>query len=107
MALFPKSHPSQRAPRHKIAIPTQVIFVYGDGAQARGRLHVVSQTGGCAGMETPLSPATLVSVQVHTAAGTINAVAEMLPPLDAARQPFRFLAMDEADSSRLERFVAM
>jgi hypothetical protein len=52
-----------------------------------------------------LPPATLVSVEMRTAVGPIKAVAEMLHPLDAARQPFRFLAMDETDRTRLQQMM--
>jgi hypothetical protein len=68
-------------------------------------LHAVSETGGCAGLEAQLPPTTLVSIELHSAAGPITAIAEMLHPLDRARQPFRFLAMDEDDRSRLQRMM--
>lgn len=105
MAFFPKPHPYQRARRHRISAPTQIVFVHG-GRQTRGRLQVVSDTGGCAGVESHLAPATLVHLQVSTPAGTISAIAEMLRPVDASRQPFRFLAMDDTDLSRLQQLVA-
>ncbi len=102
MPHFPKSHPYQRAPRSRVTIPTQITIVYGDGRRTQGRLHVISETGGCAGMEAQLPPTTLVSLEMRTTAGPVSAIAEMLQPLDAARQPFRFLAMDETDRSRLQ-----
>ena len=105
MAHFPKPHSSQRAPRHHVPIATQIEIVYDDGRQVRGTLQVVSDTGGCAGIEALLRPATLVSIRVRTTAGPINAIAEMLRPLSATRQAFRFIAMDEADRTRLKRFV--
>ncbi len=105
MAFFPKPHPYQRARRHKLSAPTQIVFVHG-GHQTRGKLYVISDTGGCAGVESHLAPSTLVHLQVPTSAGTISAIAEMLRPLDASRQAFRFLAMDDADLSRLQDLVA-
>lgn len=102
MPIFPKSHPYQRAPRSKVTIPTQIVVVYEDGRRIQGRLQVVSETGGCAGLEKQLAPATLVSVEMKTPAGRVSAIAEMLHPLDAGRQPFRFLAMDESDRNRLQ-----
>ena len=105
MPHFPKTHPSQRAPRSRIAIPTQIVLVYDDGRRTQGRLQMVSETGGCAGLEAQLAPATLVSVEVKTAAGTITAIAEMLQPVDAGRQPFRFLAMDEVARTRLQEMM--
>ncbi len=102
MPHFPKSHPYQRAPRSRVTIPTQITIVYGDGRRTQGRLHVISEPGGCAGMEAQLPPTTLVSLEMRTTAGPVSAIAEMLQPLDAARQPFRFLAMDETDRSRLQ-----
>ncbi len=105
MAHFPKPHSCQRAPRARIAVPTQITLVYGDGRRTQGRLQAVSETGGCAGLEIQLPAATLVSVEMRTAAGPINAIAEMLQPLDAARQPFRFLAIDEPDRGRLQQIM--
>jgi len=105
MAFFPRPHPYQRARRHKVQNSVQIVFVHG-GRQTRGRLQVVSDTGGCAGIESQLAPATLVHLQVRTSAGTVSAIAEMLRPVDASRQPFRFLAMDDADLSRLQQLVA-
>ncbi len=75
------------------------------GRQTRGKLYVVSDTGGCAGVESHLAPSTLVHLQVRTSAGPITAIAEMLRPLDASRQPFRFLAMDDADLSLLQQLA--
>ena len=82
-----------------------MTVVYDDGRQVRGTLQIVSDTGGCAGMEVLLQPSTLVSIQVRTSVGQINAVAEMLRPVGATKQAFRFIAMDEADRSRLKQFV--
>jgi hypothetical protein len=78
------------------------VVVYEDGRRIQGRLQAISETGGCAGLEKQLAPATLVSLEMRTTAGPVTAIAEMLHPLDAGRQPFRFLAMDEADRSRLQ-----
>lgn len=83
-----------------------MVFVHGAGHQTRGRLQVFSDTGGCAGIESQLAPGTLAHLQVRTSAGTVSAIAEMLRPVDAARQPFRFIAMDETDFSRLKTLVA-
>ena len=105
MAHFPKAHTSVRAPRHHVPIPTQIVIAYDDGRQVRGTLQVVSDTGGCAGIEALLQPSTLVSIQVRTSVGPINAVAEMLRPVGATKQAFRFIAMDEMDRSRLKQFV--
>ena len=105
MPIFPKSHPYQRAPRSKITIPTQIVVVYDDGQRTQGRLQSISETGGCAGLERQLAPATLVTLEMRTTAGPVSAIAEMLQPLDAGRQPFRFLAMDETDRSRLQNMM--
>ena len=80
--------------------------MYGHGSQASGRLESVSRTGGCAGMDAHLNPGALVHIQLRTGAGTITAVAEMLPPFKAGKQAFKFIAMDEMDSTRLEQFVS-
>ncbi len=81
------------------------MLVYDDGRRTQGRLQAVSETGGCAGLETQLAPATLVSIEMRTTAGPINAIAEMLQPMDAGRQPFRFIAMDEDDRGRLQQVM--
>lgn len=79
--------------------------MYEDGRRLEGRLHAVSETGGCAGLPAQLPPTTLVSIELRSSAGPISAIAEMLHPLDASRQPFRFLAMDEDDRSRLQKMM--
>ena len=81
------------------------MLVYDDGRRTQGRLQAISETGGCAGLEAQLPPATLVSIEMRTTAGPVTAIAEMLQPLDAGRQPFRFLAIDEADRRRLQRMM--
>ncbi len=106
MAFFPTPHTSVRAPRFRVATPTKIVFVYGHGSQADGRLETVSRTGGCAGMAAHLAPGALVHIQMRTGAGTITAVGEMLPPVKQGRQAFKFIAMDELDSTRLEQFVS-
>jgi hypothetical protein len=57
-------------------------------------------------MEGQLSAGALVHIQLRTGEGTITAVAEMLPPVKTGRQAFKFIAMDEMDSQRLQHFVS-
>lgn len=88
-----------------MTIPTQIVLTYEDGRRMQGRLQTVSETGGCAGLETQLAATTLVSLEMRTPAGPITAIAEMLSPIEGGRQPFRFLAMDEADRGRLQQIM--
>ncbi len=105
MPYFPQPHPSQRAPRLRVCEHTNVLFVYGQGMQIRGRLYEISRTGGSAEMEVPLPPSTLVHLSVRTPSGKIDAIAEMLS-VTASRQAFRFIALDEPDRDQLHRLVS-
>ncbi len=106
MAYFPRPHPSQRAPRHRVGSPTAVLFVHGNGLQNSGRLFEVSQTGGSADMDLLLPPSTLVSLTIRSGNGPIAAIAEMLPGVGGNRQPFRFIALDEEDGEDLKRLLS-
>ncbi len=105
MAYFPQPHTSQRARRFHVSEANPINIVFSDGLQIKGRLYSVSATGGCADIEMLLPVSTLIHLTFQTADGAISAVAEMLEPVNANRQPFRFLALDESDRARLDRFM--
>ncbi|MGI9103249.1 MAG: PilZ domain-containing protein [Terriglobales bacterium] len=105
MVYFPQPHATQRARRYRVSDSTPAQFIYEDGRQMQGRLYDVSLTGGSAVMDVPLPESMLVFLNLRTAAGPIAAVAEMLPALKGSRQPFKFIALDEADREKLQRLM--
>ncbi len=107
MVYFPQPHSSQRARRFRVSDATPMAIVFSDGMQISGRLQTVSTTGGSAEMESLLPASTLVHLTIKTGLGPIGAVAEMLSPIDGDHQAFRFIALDEADRTRLQQFIGL
>ena len=67
----------------------------------RGRLQVVSVTGGLLCLSSPLELGSRVKLMFLTDAGTVLGTAEMLPSVSNTQQPFRFVTIDESHERRL------
>ena len=78
-----------------------------NGQRIRGKLQVVSTTGGLLQLATPVERGARVKVMFHTDAGTVQGSAEMLASLSDTLQPFRFTALDEKDGSKLRRVIQL
>jgi len=66
---------------------------------------VVSLTGGLLLLANPLAQGSQVKLMFVTGAGSVMAGAEMLPPVDRRRQPFRFVSLAMQDRRRLESII--
>jgi hypothetical protein len=84
------------------AEPTPVVLRLTDGRRVPGKLKVVSLTGGLLSVPHALDTGSNGKLMFLTAAGMVVGSAEMLTPLSWSLQPFRFVALDHGDQSRLQ-----
>ena len=94
-----------RSPRLQFAHTTTAVLRFQSGRRIRGRLQVVSVTGGLLNLPSPLDQGARVKLMFMTDAGTVLGTAEMLPSLSGTLQPFRFIAIDEDYERRLRNLI--
>jgi hypothetical protein len=97
--------PNSRSPRLQFAHPTSAVLRVQSGLRIRGKLQVISVTGGLLYLDNPLTQGTRVHLMFLTDAGTVLGTAEMLPSLSGDRQPFRFVTIDENNEHRLRDMI--
>jgi len=106
MTHFPQPHPSRRATRVQLGNSPAAIRL-GDGRSAKAKLQTVSVTGGLLRLPRSLGQGDLVEVAFQTQSGPVHGMAEILSPMgkttDGVLQPFRFIAIEDADHQRLEK----
>jgi hypothetical protein len=109
MTHFPQPHPQQRAPRIQFNSLITALIQSDGGQRAKGRLYVVSMTGGLLRLAKALSDGDFVEVAFQTGSGPVHGMAEMLPPTrratDGVMQPFRFIALGDDDHRVLRMAV--
>ena len=76
-----------------------------DGRRVRGKLQVISVTGGLLCLASPLKNGCQVKLMFLTDAGTVLGTAEMLPSLSGSLQPFRFVRIEADDARRLKEMI--
>ena len=80
-----------------------------DGNRTKGRLQVISATGGLLQLPVAISEGDFVEVAFQTQSGGVNGMAEMLNPLRSGPgsvfQPFRFIALEDDDHQHLRMMV--
>jgi hypothetical protein len=89
----------------QFAHPTSAVLRIQSGLHIRGKLQVISVTGGLLYLDNPLTQGTRVNLMFLTDAGTVLGTAEMLPSLSSAWQPFRFVTIDENNEHRLRDII--
>jgi len=108
MTHYPQCNSSHRATRIQLTT-AQALVKSGDGQRAKGKLQVVSETGGLLHLARALAEGDFVEVAFQTQSGNIRGMAEMLNPVRSAPgsvfQPFRFVAIDDDDHQLLRRMV--
>jgi len=71
----------------------------------RAKLHLLSATGGLILLAKPLESGDFVQVTFQTSQGVVRGMAEIMQPTrkstSACLQPFRFVALDDEDHTRL------
>jgi hypothetical protein len=80
-----------------------------DGHRAKGRLQVVSATGGLLQLANAIAEGDFVEVAFQTQSGNVTGMAEMLNPLRSVPgsvfQAFRFVALEDDDQQHLRMTV--
>jgi hypothetical protein len=105
MTYFPQPNPANPARRVKVD-GSIVAAIRSEGTEpVPAKLHDLSATGGLLLMSRPLEPGDFVEVALQTTKGTVRGMAEVLVAKRASTsgclQPFRFVAMDDENHSRL------
>lgn len=108
MTHYPQCNPTHRAIRIKLQT-TPALVKLGDGHSAKGRLQVISATGGLLQLPAAISEGDFVEVAFQTHLGGVKGMAEMLNPVQSTSgsvfQPFRFIALGDDDHQNLRRMV--
>jgi hypothetical protein len=105
MKSLPPSQCPPRATRVHFAEPTPAVLRLKDGRSVPGKLKVVSLTGGLLSVPHPVDTGSNGKLMILTAAGIVLGSAEMLSPLSWSLQPFRFVALQGDDQSRLQTVI--
>ncbi len=100
MAHFPQPHTRTRAPRVRIPADECIKFNLGK-RKVSATLQRLSVTGGLARFHEDIGEQALAEIVLDTASGPVNALVELLKPLDSSSRPFRFVALDDSDFDRL------
>ena len=106
MTYFPQLNPATPAKRLKIGGSVVVaIRPQGDRQPVRAKLHELSATGGLLILSKAIEQGAFVEVAFQTSQGKVRGMAELLSPrresTSGCLQPFRFVALDDQDHSRL------
>lgn len=108
MTHFPQCNASHRPTRIKLQT-TPALIRLNDGHRAKGRLQVVSTTGGLLQLANAIAEGDFVEVAFQAQSGMVNGMAEMLNPVHKSPgsvfQPFRFIALADDDQDHLRRLV--
>lgn len=102
MSYLPGPDAGRRIPRFRLTDTTPAVLQFQDGRRTAGELHVISLHGGLLLLPKPIHQGSVVELMFHTHRGTVLGRAEMLSPLSTTQQPFRFVALPEADERTLQ-----
>ncbi len=109
MTSSPRPQPKRRPLRVRLPGMPQAFIRFEDGQRPSARIQTISVTGGLLRVLKPLSPGAVVELMFSTNAGPVLGMAELLRPCSVSRiglQPFRFVALDEADLHNLRIAIA-
>jgi hypothetical protein len=109
MTFFPQPNPANRATRIKLSGSVLIAIRSQASGDVRGKLHVLSTTGGLCILTKPLEQGDFVEVALQTSKGAVRAMAEMLQPMrkstSGCLQPFRFVALNDEDHTTLRMAI--
>ena len=94
-----------RYPRVRLEDAAPAILRAADGHQQRGKLEVLSLTGGLLNVSSTIEQGSRFKLMFMTQTGPVLGSVEMLPPVSGERQPFRFVGLEKADLGRLRSAV--
>ena len=98
-------HTHWRSPRVRLGDATPAILRAPDGRQQRGKLEVLSLSGGLLNLTDTLEQGAQRKLLFVADAGPVLGAIEMLRPVSNDRQPFRFVGIEKADQGRLKTTV--
>jgi hypothetical protein len=105
MAYLLQTNAYWRSPRVRLAVITPAVVRLPDGCRRRGKLKIVSLTGGLLTVSNVLDRGSRIKLMFLTRAGPVLGAAEMLTPVSTTHQSFRFVALEEDDQSRLRALI--
>jgi hypothetical protein len=105
MPYFPSALASRRAPRTWFSETTPAVLRCMDGRRLRGKLQIISLTGGLLYLPKRLDQGSQVKLMFLTGRGSVLAVAEMLSPVSWSFQPFKFVKLYDDDEIRLQAAI--
>jgi hypothetical protein len=94
-----------RSPRLQFVHTTPAVLRFQNGSRIRGKLQVISVTGGLLSLSNLLEQGSRVKLMFLTDTGTVVGTAEMLPSISSSQQPFRFVTIDENHERRLRDVI--
>jgi hypothetical protein len=102
MTYFPQLNPATPAKRLKIGGSVVVaIRSQGDSQPVRAKLHELSATGGLLILSKAIEQGAFVEVAFQTSQGMAELLSPRRESTSGCLQPFRFVALDDQDHSRL------
>jgi hypothetical protein len=108
MTHYPQINALHRATRIQLTTAPAVVKL-NDGIRTKGKLQVVSVTGGLLQLTKAIDDGDFVEVAFQTHSGSVQGMAEMLSPVRTAPgsvfQPFRFVALGDDDHRTLNMIV--
>lgn len=73
--------------------------------RVKGKLQIISTTGGLLGLPKPLDRGVQVRLMFLTEKGSVFGAAEMLPAISWIQQPFKFTKLYDDDHKRLNAAI--
>ncbi|MFZ1918457.1 MAG: hypothetical protein WAU58_12850 [Terriglobales bacterium] len=101
MSSSPQIRTSIRVPRAHLEGNHPAVLRLPNGQNVGGNLQVISLTGGLVSLSSPVVEGSQVKMIFLTGTGAVLGGAEMLPPVKAGQQPFRFVALAPDDHRRI------
>ena len=105
VALIGQAEVHPRSPRMQFTHTTPAILRVQNGSRVRGKLQVVSVTGGLLCLPNLLAQGSRAKLMFLTEAGTVLGTAEMLASISGSLQPFRFVSIDDDHERRLRDVI--
>ena len=105
MPYFPPAQATRRAPRTWFAETTPAVLRCQDGRRLRGKLQVVSLTGGLLSLSKLVDQGCQVKLMFLTPRGSVLGAAEMLSPISWSYQAFKFVRLYDDDELRLQAAI--
>jgi hypothetical protein len=105
MSSSPQIRPPSRVPRARLDGNNPTVLRLPNGQSIGGNLQVISLTGGLLSLPKPVVQGSQVKMIFLTGTGAVLGGAEMLPPVSAGQQPFRFVALAPDDHRRIGALI--